>query len=119
MVLLFGLLAFSCGGGDGLLTPTQVTGPATVHGLVRERADGDFLEFATETFEALYEAETARAPEWAVSGGDLAVSGQTVRWQLPRAGRHVIGLKLFLADGREVDAVWTVDVRPREGAPAR
>ncbi len=118
-VLLASLGAFSCGAGDDLLPPTEATGGTTVLGLLRERGPGDFIEFATERFEAVYQAETVRAPEWLASGGELSLNGDSVRWQLPPAGVHTLRLRLFLADGREVEASWRVPVRPREGGPAR
>ncbi|MBL8924547.1 MAG: hypothetical protein JNJ54_37200 [Myxococcaceae bacterium] len=109
VALLTSLFTVACGGSDALMQPSSVTDVAAVHGLLRER-NGDFVEFATESFEALYDAETVRAPEWSVTGGTLMGNGNSARWQLPRAGRHTITLKIFLVDGREVEASWTVNV---------
>jgi hypothetical protein len=79
----------------------------------RERGTGDFVEFSTETFEALYDAESVRAPEWQVSGGTLMGNGDSAKWQLPRAGEHVIALTVYLQDGRELKASWKVKVVAR------
>lgn len=112
-IVLTSLLAVACGGSDTVMQPSKSTNPVAIQGLVRERGAGDFVEFATETFEALYDAETVRAPEWSVSAGTLMGNGSSARWQLPRAGTHTISLKLFLVDGREIDASWTVKVVAR------
>lgn len=96
------------------MQPSSVDDVTAIHGLLRERPTGEFVEFATENFEALYDAETVRAPEWTVSGGTLMGNGNTARWQLPRAGSHTISLKVFLVDGRELNASWTVKVAPRK-----
>lgn len=87
---------------------------AAIQGLVRERGTGDFVEFATETFEAIYTAETVRAPEWSVTGGTLMGNGDSAKWQLPRAGTHTITLTVFTVDGRELAASWTVKVVHRD-----
>lgn len=99
-----------------MLAPAETSGPAKVEGLLREHGTGAFLANGNETFEALFVADTVRAPEWSVSGGDLRPNGQTVHWRLPEAGRHTISLTLFLVDGSTARARWTVDVQPREAA---
>ncbi len=112
LALAVSLFTVACGGSDAVLPPSAGD-VASVHGLLRERGTGDFVEFSTEDFEALYDAETVRAPEWTVSDGTLMGNGSSARWQLPRAGVHTISMKLFLVDGREVSASWTVKVAPR------
>jgi hypothetical protein len=112
LALVLSLSLVACGGGSDLLEPTEVTSPA-IQGLVRERGTGEFVEFATETFEALYDAETVRAPEWQVTGGTLMGNGNSAKWQLPRAGEHTISLTVYLQDGREVKASWKVKVVAR------
>ncbi|MDX2008761.1 MAG: hypothetical protein SFW67_01140 [Myxococcaceae bacterium] len=112
LALALSLSLVACGGGSDVLMPSEVTSPA-IQGLVRERGTGQFVEFATETFEALYDAETVRAPEWQVTGGTLMGNGNSAKWQLPRAGEHTISLTVYLQDGREVKAAWKVVVVPR------
>ncbi len=112
LVVVASLFTVACGGSDTVMQPSAGD-VASVQGLLRERGGGDFVEFATENFEALYDAETVRAPEWTVSAGTLMGNGNSARWQLPRAGMHTISVKLFLVDGREVSASWTVKVSPR------
>ncbi|MBE2252306.1 MAG: hypothetical protein IAE78_22420 [Myxococcus sp.] len=107
------LLTSACGGSGALMQPSKGSEGAAIQGLLRERGGGDFVEFATEDFEALYDAETVRAPEWSVDSGTLMGNGNSARWQLPRAGVHTIGLKIFLVDGRVVEASWTVKVVAR------
>lgn len=109
VAVLTSLFTVACGGSDALMEPSQASDARAVHGLLRDR-NGDFVEFATENFEALYDAETVRAPEWSVTGGTLMANGDSARWQLPRAGEHTITLKIFLVDGRELEASWTVKV---------
>lgn len=115
---LFVLLSFvslstvACGGSDALLAPSSVDDPRAIHGLLRQD-QGAFVANSLETFEALYEAETVRAPEWTVSGGTLMGNGSSARWRLPDAGTHTISLKVFLVNGRELNASWRVDVVPR------
>jgi hypothetical protein len=112
LALVLSLSLVACGGGSDLLVPTEVTSPA-IQGLVRERGTGEFVEFATETFEALYDAETVRAPEWQATGGTLMSNGNSAKWQLPRAGEHTLSLTVYLQDGREVKASWKVKVVAR------
>jgi hypothetical protein len=112
--VVLSLTTVACGGSDALMQPSQVDDVTAIHGLLRERGPGEFVEFATETFEALYDAETTRAPEWSVTGGTLMGNGAQARWQLPRAGEHTISLKVFLQDGRELNASWKVKVVARE-----
>ncbi len=121
-VLVLALSSAACGGAD-LMKPTQGTAPS-IHGLVRERGEGPFVEFSTETFEAVYDTETVRAPEWAVTGGTLMGNGNSARWQLPRSGQHRLSLTVFLDDGTQVTATWVVSVTERSagsaiGSPAR
>jgi hypothetical protein len=116
-LVLSSLFTVACGGSDALMEPSKATDVAAVHGLLRDRS-GDFVEFATENFEALYDAETVRAPEWTVTGGTLMGNGNSARWQLPRAGEHTITLKIFLVDGREIEASWTVKVVAWKGEVA-
>lgn len=96
------------------MVPSGGPSDAAIQGLVRERGTGEFVEFATETFEAIYSAETVRAPEWSVTGGTLMGNGNSAKWQLPRAGKHTLSLKVFTVDGRELEASWTVNVVHRE-----
>lgn len=114
LVAVLSLSTIACGGSDALMQPSSVDDVTAIHGLLRERTTGEFVEFATENFEALYDAETVRAPEWTVTGGTLMGNGNTARWQLPRAGSHTISLKVFLVDGRELNASWTVKVAARK-----
>lgn len=114
LLLVSMLLSFSCGGPvDGVLPPTH--GAAGIHGLLRDEGEGAFLEREYETLEALYDVETMQAPEWTVSGGELETYGTRARWHLPEAGVHTIGLRLFLVDGRQLEASWTVTVLARSG----
>jgi hypothetical protein len=103
----------ACGGAD-LMTPSEVTAPS-IHGLVRERGQGPFVAFATESFEAVYDAETVRSPEWSVTGGTLMGNGNSARWQLPSSGQHQLSLTVFLVDGTQVTATWVVSVIERSG----
>ena len=73
LVAVLSLSTIACGGSDALMQPSSVDDVTAIHGLLRERTTGEFVEFATENFEALYDAETVRAPEWTVSGGTLNV----------------------------------------------
>lgn len=111
------LFAFSCGGPgpEGLLVPSEA--PAGIHGLLRDEGEGAFLEHEYEALEAVYDVETMQAPAWTVSGGELETDGARARWHLPEAGVHTIGLRLFLVDGRQLEASWTVTVLAR-GGPA-
>ncbi len=104
----------ACGGG-ALMEPSTAT-DTQIQGLVRERGTGEFVEFATESFEAVYSAETLRAPEWTVSGGTLMGNGNSAKWQLPRAGEHTISIKVFTVDGRELTGSWTVKIVHRDTA---
>lgn len=116
IVALSSLVALSlsaCGGADAFLEPTKVDDVTAIRGLLRTE-QGAFVEYATETFEALYEAETVRAPEWSVTGGTLMGNGGSAKWKLPKAGRHSIALKVYLVDGRELNATWTVDIVARQ-----
>ena len=110
LVLSVSLVA--CGAGSGLLVPSEVSAPS-IQGLVRERSGGEFVEYATETFEAVYDAETVRAPEWEATGGTLMGNGNSARWQLPAAGTHRLSLTVFLQNGEQVRATWVVTVVPR------
>lgn len=111
------LLLAGCGAGEELLVPSQETTGAKVQGLLHD-GGGDLVEQEVVQLHALYDAETSRAPDWFATGGDLRTNGQSVRWRLPEPGRHTLTLRLYLVDGSQAEASWTVDVKPR-GTPQK